>query len=74
MIVTVACGSTTSHKLTRNDVPEWYWHQQVNDPINPKNPGKGRSNFSTAEKQEIDRIMGDELTSLGYAPASAGKE
>ena len=53
------------------DVPAWYWHNQVNDPINSKNMGKGRSFFSEREREIIQSILGAELTSLGYPPASA---
>ena len=53
------------------DVPEWYWHQQVAAPINPKNSGKSRTYFSADEKRALQGIIGDELASLGYAPATS---
>ncbi len=52
------------------DVPEWYWHQQVHKPINPKNPGKGRTNFTASEKEQVQRIIGEELSARGYPPAT----
>lgn len=52
------------------DVPEWYWHKQVGAPINPKNPGKGRTNFTKSEKDLIQRIVGAQLDELGYPAAT----
>ena len=52
------------------DVPAWFWHQQVNQPINAKNSGKGRSNFSSQAKQVIERLCGDAMRELGYPPAT----
>ena len=56
------------------DVPEWYWHKQVSAPINAKNPGKGRANFTASELDFIQSIIGPELAKLGYAPANAKSE
>jgi glycosyltransferase involved in cell wall biosynthesis len=52
------------------DVPEWYWHKQVAAPINPKNPGKGRANFTASERETLQRIIGEELAALGYPSAT----
>jgi hypothetical protein len=52
------------------DVPEWYWHKQVAAPINPKNPGKGRANFTAGERARIQHIIGEELAALGYPAAT----
>ena len=53
------------------DVPAWFWHQQVNRPINAKNAGKGRSFFSEEAKRTIERLCGDALRELGYPPATS---
>jgi len=50
------------------DVPEWYWHKQVSAPINAKNPGKGRANFTASELAFIQGVAGEEMASLGYPP------
>jgi len=53
------------------DVPAWSWHQQVNAPINSRNPGKGRAYLSEAQKEAVQKTIGDELERLGYQAATA---
>jgi len=53
------------------DVPEWSWHQQVAKPINAANPGKGRQYLSPEQKKRLQKIIGTELETLGYEPATA---
>ena len=50
------------------DVAEWFWHKQVEEPINAANPGKGRRYFSAQDKQTLEKIIGEELKLLGYPP------
>ena len=53
------------------DVAEWYWHGQVHAPINPRNTGKGRTNFVAHEKELLQKLLGEDLEQLGYLPATA---
>ncbi len=53
------------------DVPAWVWHKQVNEPINPANPGKGRLYFSDEQKMLLQNIIGEELALLGYQQATS---
>ncbi len=53
------------------DVPSWSWHRQVGQPINRDNPGKSRRLFTRAEREELERWIGAELSELGYPPATA---
>ena len=52
------------------DVPAWFWHRQVNDPINPENKGKGRRYFLDSEKKLLDEWIGAELAQFGYPPCT----
>jgi glycosyltransferase involved in cell wall biosynthesis len=66
--------SSESTASALGDVPAWSWHAQVAQPINPSNPGKARRAFTPAEKEELQRLIGDELAELGYPPATAGND
>ena len=48
------------------DVPAWYWHQNVNRPIDGRNVGKGRSYFSPAQLARMKALIGAEVERLGY--------
>jgi len=55
---------------TMGDVPEWFWHKQVREPISASNPGKGRYYFSAQEKRELQQLIGEELELRGYLPCA----
>ncbi len=50
------------------DIPEWFWHKQAGDKINPENSGKGRRYLSAKQREELQKIIGEELEFLGYPP------
>jgi len=41
-------------------------HANVLKPISTDSVGKGRSKLSYAQKQEVEKIIGQKLKSLGY--------
>jgi GT2 family glycosyltransferase len=57
------------HAAGMGDVPEWSWHRQVADDINPHNAGKARF-LSATDKAALQQIIGEELAALGYPPCT----
>jgi len=62
--------SSESGASSLGDVPAWVWHKQVSQPINANNPGKGRRYFSAAERNQLQKLIGDDLAEYGYPPAT----
>lgn len=52
------------------DVAAWSWHEQVGKPIDPGRVGNGRRYLTPAERETLQRIIGPELSALGYPPAT----
>ncbi len=56
------------------DVPAYDWHREVFKPVTTANIGKGRTCFlTTKEKQDLQTIIGRQMSELGYQPCTAGK-
>ncbi len=53
------------------DVPVLREHLEVSEPINVSNVGKGRLDFSAAEREQLQEIIGARLAMFGYPPATA---
>lgn len=59
-----------SHGIAQDmgDVARRLHHKAVWQPISPDSIGKGRLQFSKAQKQRLQELIGDELIRLGYEP------
>jgi glycosyltransferase involved in cell wall biosynthesis len=60
----------SSEKVAKQlgDVPAWFWHQNVNRPIEARHAGKGRSLFSKQQLASMRAIIGPEMAKLDYPP------
>jgi glycosyltransferase involved in cell wall biosynthesis len=58
----------SSERVARElgDVPAWFWHANVNRPIDPRQAGKGRALFSPAQRAAMRAIIGEEMARLDY--------
>jgi len=50
------------------DVPAWWWHDNVTQPISTVSVGKGRRFFSRSERETMHAIIGREMSALDYPP------
>lgn len=58
--------SSESQAGKLGDVPAWFWHENVNKPIDGRNVGKGRSFFSASQLARMKELVGAQMVELGY--------